>query len=260
MLIDPFTVGAQIVNFLLLVWVLRRVLYGPVLRVMREREARVRGELEEAQRLREEAEGERERHQQQVAAFAGEQQARQTAARAEIETWRREQLEIARQEVDARRERWQQALAVEQHAAAGELRRRVGHEVLSLTRRALGDLADATLEERIVSRFVERLRGMPSDERARLLAAARDDGRRVHVRTAHALPDADRVRLGQAIDDALGAEVTSIFETSADLSAGIDLRAGGLKVAWSVSEYLASLEERLGEAFGDRPAGVDERA
>lgn len=260
MLIDPFTVGAQIVNFLLLVWVLRRVLYGPILHVMREREARVRDELDEARRLREEAEGERERHQQQVAAFAAEQQARQTAVRAEIETWRHEQMEIARQEADARRARWHRAFAAEQRAAAGELRRRVGHEVLSLTRRALGELADATLEERMVSRFVERLREMPADERARLLAAAREDGRRVHVRTAHALPDADRVRLGQAIDEALGAELTSIVETSADLSAGIDLRAGGLKVAWSVDEYLASLEERLGEAFGDRPAGDDERA
>jgi F-type H+-transporting ATPase subunit b len=56
MLIDPFTVGAQILNFLILVWLLRRLLYGPITRVMAEREARIRAEMDEASRLREEAE------------------------------------------------------------------------------------------------------------------------------------------------------------------------------------------------------------
>jgi F-type H+-transporting ATPase subunit b len=31
MLIDWFTVGAQVLNFLILVWLLKRFLYGPIL-------------------------------------------------------------------------------------------------------------------------------------------------------------------------------------------------------------------------------------
>ena len=51
MLIDPFVVIAQLVNFAILVWLLKRFLYGPITRVMAAREERIRAETEEAHRL-----------------------------------------------------------------------------------------------------------------------------------------------------------------------------------------------------------------
>jgi F-type H+-transporting ATPase subunit b len=259
MLLDPFTVAAQVLNFLILVWLLRRILYGPVTRAMNEREERLRREAEAARRLREEAEAAQARHRAEVAAFEAEREARLAQARAEVETWRREQMEAAREEVEARRRRWQEALAREKTAVVRDLRDRVGHELLAVTGRALRDLADSELEERALARFVERLGALDAAERQRLLAAARDDGGRVRLRTAHPLAEDDRTRLGEAVSKALGAEVAADFETAPDLGCGAELRAGGLKVAWTLTEYLRWLEERLAAAFGDASAGGDGR-
>ena len=253
MLIDTFTIGAQIVNFLILVWLLRRVLYGPVTRAMHARDARVRAELDDARRLRAEADSERAKLQEELAAFTADQNARLAAARAEVEGWRQQQMEAARLEVDARRERWQDALAQEQQAIIGTARRRVGHEILSLTRQALSDLADSDIEERVIARFLDRLGQLPAAERDRLRAAAHDDGRRIHLRTSHGLDDDGRKQLSEAVGAALGAQLDTSFEIAPDLGGGVELRAGGLKVAWSLNEYLASLEERLASAFDDLP-------
>jgi F-type H+-transporting ATPase subunit b len=251
MLTDPFTVGAQILNFLILVWLLRRLLYGPITRVMAERDARIRAEMDEARRLREEATAEGERHRALVAAFEAEREVRLAEARQELEAWRHAHKQEVRAEVEALRQRWQEALQQEKRAFLHELRRRAGREILAVTRRALGDLADAGVEARIVSRFIEQLGGIAPADREALTAAALADGQRVHVRTAFALPDAEEARVTDAIGATLGPGLTVAVDTTADLVGGVELRAGGLKVAWTIDDYLNSLDEALAEAFGE---------
>ena len=261
MLTDPFTVGIQILNFLILVWLLRRLLYGPITRVMAERDARIQAQMEEARRLREEAIAEGERHQALVAAFESERDARLAAAREELQTWRHTHMQEVRAEVEGLRQRWQEALQQEKRAFVDELRRRAGREILAVTRSALRDLADVAVEARIVSHFLDQLREIPPADRNALAAAALADGRQVHLHTAFALPDTEQARVTEAVGATLGPDLAVTTETAADLVGGIELRAGGLKVAWSIDDYLNSLEEALTEAFGaDQKAGDDGEA
>ena len=51
--IDPVKLGIQAFNFLLLLFILQRVAYKPLLRIMDARSARIRADLDEARRLRE---------------------------------------------------------------------------------------------------------------------------------------------------------------------------------------------------------------
>ena len=55
MLIDWFTVGAQALNFLILVWLLKRFLYKPILHAIDEREKRIAKELADADAKKAEA-------------------------------------------------------------------------------------------------------------------------------------------------------------------------------------------------------------
>ena len=55
MTFDLFTLVAQIVNFVVLLVLLRVFLYGPVRRVMQRREQRIAEDREAARRAREEA-------------------------------------------------------------------------------------------------------------------------------------------------------------------------------------------------------------
>jgi F-type H+-transporting ATPase subunit b len=55
MLIDWFTVAAQAVNFLILVWLLKRFLYKPVLAAIDEREKRIATLIQDAEKKKAEA-------------------------------------------------------------------------------------------------------------------------------------------------------------------------------------------------------------
>ena len=60
MLIDWFTVGAQVLNFLILVWLLKRFLYKPILDAIDAREERIAAELADADAKKAEAQKERD--------------------------------------------------------------------------------------------------------------------------------------------------------------------------------------------------------
>ena len=63
MLIDWFTVSAQVVNFLILVWLMKRFLYKPILHAIDAREQRIAKKIADADAKRAEAEKEREQWQ-----------------------------------------------------------------------------------------------------------------------------------------------------------------------------------------------------
>lgn len=50
--LDPFLLGAQIVNFLIVFYLLKRLLYKPVLTMLKNREARIREGLEKTEEAR----------------------------------------------------------------------------------------------------------------------------------------------------------------------------------------------------------------
>jgi F-type H+-transporting ATPase subunit b len=69
MLIDWFTIVAQVINFLILVWLLKRYLYKPILNAIDEREKRIAKELADADAKKAEAKAERDGFQHKNEAF-----------------------------------------------------------------------------------------------------------------------------------------------------------------------------------------------
>jgi len=111
----------------------------------------------------------------------------------------------------------------------------------------LTDLAGTQLEERMVDVFAGRLRELDEAEKQRLTSALKASPNPVIIRTAFDLPPAQRASTEAAIKATLGAETPVQFGTAPDLISGIELTANGQKVAWSIADYLASLEKGVEE-------------
>jgi F-type H+-transporting ATPase subunit b len=250
MLIDWFTVGAQVVNLLILVWLLRRFLYGPITRAMEQRQRGIDEELAAAERSRTDAAAERERLRAETERFAAEREVRTRELRDELEGTRRSQLADARAEVDELQARWRESVEREREGFLLELRQRSGQQVVEVARQALRDLADEPLEGRVITRFLARLAALDLDQRATLLEGARSNGGRVHLRTAFEVPEPLRAQLVTAVGATLGPEYDVRFEVVPTLLGGIELRAGGQAVAWTFDEYLETLEATIAEALG----------
>jgi len=252
MQIDWFTVGAQIVNFLVLVYLLKRFLYGPILRAMDRREERVTGRLREADAREEAAEQEAERCRRKEQGLETARRERLEEAREQAEARRKELLEQARDEVEQLRVRWRDELEREKQALAGELRGEVAGFVGRALRATLDDLADGSLEERMVSVFVERLGKLDEPARAELREAVAEADEPPRVVTSFGLPEGQRERVLEALAGVLGEGVEVSFAESADLVCGIELRTPGTRLAWSVDGYVGDLEERIAESLRER--------
>lgn len=247
MLIDWFTVLAQALNFLILVWLMKRFLYKPILHAIDEREKRIAAELADAEAKKAEAHKERDEFRLKNEEFDQERAAllRRVTDEAHIE--RQRLLEEARKEIDALTARQQERLRNDAHTVTQSLSRRAQQEVFAIARKALMDLAATSLEERLCEVFTRRLREMDGHVKEGLVAALKTTSDPAVVRTTTDLPAEQRAVVQHALNQTFSAEVPVRFETAPDLVSGIEFTTHGQKIGWSIAEYLASLEKVVNE-------------
>lgn len=242
--IDWFTTAAQIINFLVLVWLLKRFLYKPVIDAMDAREKRIAGQLEQAEVREAEAHAEAKNLREERDTLARQEEARLAELERELAEERKRLLEEARQEVALAKQEWLEALEHDQAELLREFRARAEERLFGILRHVLAEVADADLEERVIAVFLERLSSIEEVER-RALVPAGDGAPHVHVRTAFELDESQRDRLQAQITRCLAPDLELDFGIDEHLLAGIELRLDGRKFGWGLSEYLDGLEEEL---------------
>lgn len=253
MLIDWFTVGAQVLNFLILVWLMKRFLYQPILHAIDEREKRIVAELSDADTKRAQAQKERDAFREKNEAF--EQQRAELLRQATLDAKAEGQwlLEEARQVADRLTEKRQETLRNEVHHINQAIRRRTQQEVFAITRQALTDLAATSLEERLCEVFTRRLREMDAQTKQGLSEALKTAFEPSLVRSAFDLSVEQRALIQHALNETFSADVNIRFETAPDLISGIELTTvSGQKLAWSISEYLLSLEKVVDDLLEEK--------
>lgn len=247
MLIDWFTVGAQVVNFLVLVWLMKRFLYKPILDAIDARERRIAGELADAERMKAEAGKEREEFERRKEALEHSREKVLAAARDEARDERQNLLSQARGEAEALRARQNEALKRERVCLLDEISRRTRDETFAIVRKTLADLAGAGLDERASLVFAERLRTLDGLSRSELASDAESGPLR--VRSAFELSDASRAVVRAALDEILGGCGEVRFETGPDLIGGIEVLSANRRISWSIEEYLAQMQRGMDELF-----------
>ncbi|MEO5719584.1 MAG: F0F1 ATP synthase subunit delta [Chthoniobacterales bacterium] len=247
MLIDWFTVGAQALNFLILVWLLKRFLYKPILNAIDTREKRIAAELADADAKKAEAKKERDEFQHKNEEFDQQRAALLTKATEEAKAERQRLLDEARKAADALSAKRGETLRSDAQHLSEAISRKTQEEVFAITRKALADLATTSLEAQMTEIFTRRLRAIDAKAKASLTEAIKSASEPAVVRSAFALPAEQQAAIQKALNETFSAEIKVRFETAPDLVSGIELTANGQKVAWSIAEYLTRLETGVDE-------------
>lgn len=245
MLIDWFTVGAQVLNFVVLVWLMKRFLYQPVLDAIAAREKRIADQIANAAAKEAQAQAERQIFQEKNTAF-DQQRAdllRQSTAQATAEGLRLAQE--AQKTAEALAAQRQQSLAIQASHLQQLIAGRAAHQVFAVARKTLAELANVDLEERMVEVFTQRLGALAAPAKEQLAAALQHSAEPALVRSCFALPAEQQTAIRQAIQQTFSTDVPLHFETAADAVCGIELRADGQKLAWTIDEYLRDLEHNV---------------
>lgn len=258
MLIDWFTVIAQLINFLVLVWLLKHFLYRPILNTIDAREKRIADELADADSKRAEAEQQREAFQQKNTEFDQQRTAQMNKVGEEAKVERTRLLEEVRQESDALRSKLELALKNEQLSLKDSLSQRAREEVFAIVRKALSDMAGTSLEASMADVFVKRLDALADAEKATLQAAFQELTEALIVHTAFDLPKKQSIQITKALHGLLGDGVVIEFATDAHLISGIEINSHGQKIGWSIADYLTTLTKRVNDVMLSHNAVQDQ--
>ena len=247
MLIDWFTVAAQTLNFLILVWLMKRFLYKPILDAIDTREKGVAKELADADAKKTEAQKDRDDFRHKNEAFDRERAALLCKATDEAEAERLRLMDASGKAADALTARRKETLASDARSLDLTIREWTQREVFAIARKALTDLATASLEERLGDVFTRRLREMTEPAKAGLGDALKTATEPAVVRSAFDLPEAQRAVIQNALNQTFAADIRLRFETAPDVVSGIELSANGQKLGWSIGGYLTALEKGVGD-------------
>jgi F-type H+-transporting ATPase subunit b len=255
MLFDWFTVAAQVINFLILVWLLKRFLYKPVLNAIDEREKRIAAQLQDAEKKKADALKEQADFQHKNEEIDHQRVALLADATNAAKTEREKLIAAARQDAEALRTKLEKA----NHDEFESLNKAVGtlaqKEAISIARKTLTDLAGVNLEQSMVETFARRLQSLDDKSRAQFQELLRVSQAPV-VRSAFQLSDPQKATITDALKLFIGEGTKITFETKPELIAGIELIANGQKIAWSISDYLGDLSDALGALLESKSSPV----
>lgn len=250
MQIDWITVVAQAINFLVLVWLLRRFLYRPILDAMATRERRIAERLAQANEREQAAAAREAEYAERLARFERESGERHAEVEREAAEEKAQLLDAARRAAADAESGWREGLAREKREFAATLRESLGAAIGLAASRCVAELADANLHARAIERFVARLASL--DEPLRRALAGAD---RLVLVTASALDDEARAGLERSVREALAGNPVLRFEHDPQLVLGVELRSADTRVAWSAADYLDEAERQIDQRIEAAQAG-----
>lgn len=245
MLIDWFTVVAQLINFVILLVALKVLLFDRIVQAMEERRDRIEARRREADESRTEADEEAERLRRQRREIENEKSEILNEARREAEKRREELLDEARSEVDRQEQRWLDALHRKQDRLARHLQQSAGERIVDSTRRVLTDLADADLEDAVVAGFVKNVESLGEDERDSVAESLRSSDGAVLIRTGFELSEGRRDSVRDALRSLGAKDLDFEWERDSEILAGIQVETEVARIGWTIDGYLDELLEEF---------------
>ncbi|MEW6519343.1 MAG: F0F1 ATP synthase subunit delta [Thermodesulfobacteriota bacterium] len=245
MVIDWFTLCAQIINFLILVWLLKKVLYQPVLNAMAAREAKIAARLRDAEEKAALAEQEREKFldlQQRLQSSAAAEMQRATK---EADQFRDELIDSVHREIEQNRSQWLATLAREKESFLKETSLSMARGFHKLARNTLRDLAGDDLEKRVLTVFLSELGKLSPQDNEQISRHIAATGDQAIVTSAFALSAALQEEIDRRLAFLWGEHQRSLFVVDESLLAGIHIEIAGKKIQWDAGCYLARFEKEL---------------
>ncbi len=216
----------EIINFLVLIWILKRFFYKPVLNVIARRRAGIEKTLEDAQALHNEAKALQKQYENRLADWDQEQQAARKTLDEEIQIERERQLSALQTTLAEEREK---ARFVAQRQLEAS---RLHNEKKALTQGAqfaaklLTAVSGPELERRLIDLCLNELASLPTEQLNKLQATSGKSSDHIIVTSAHPLDSDTRQTLEHALHKTTAISGPVHYEQDKALMAGIRINVG----------------------------------
>lgn len=241
--LDWTTFILEIINFLVLVWILQRFLYRPVMNVVAQRRSTISQSLQEAQATQQQATELKTQYENRLMDWQKEREAARKQLGDEIEAERQKLMAQLQSELTEQRRKEQVLAARRDENLLREARQQAQLLSEQFAAKLLSRVAGPAVEGRLLEMLLEDLASLPEEQRKSLAAAQRDNQAPPQVISAFPLNDAQRQNLSAALQKTLETAIGCEFHEDPAVVAGISIHIG--------AHYLqANLKEEL-RFFGD---------
>jgi F-type H+-transporting ATPase subunit b len=233
----------EAVNFLVLVWLLKRFLYRPILAVVDRRRAESEKVLVDAEARRREAEALKTEYEARLTEAARQRDLALARLDEEIAAERTRRLDAVIAEADADRQRRQTLAARDAGEREAALERQAMAVAARFAGRLLDRLAGPELEAKLVDLMLDDLAAATPDRLEIMRAALQEAGANVDVASAHPLDDARRSAIATALAGIAGRPLQPAFRQDSALTAGLRISAGSWVLMANLRDELAFFSE-----------------
>lgn len=237
---DWTTFLLEVINFLVLVWLLKHFFYRPVLNILDARQERVRAEVAHAEQLQQEAEALKTQYEARLADWNKEREQARQQLEQELTQLKSASTENLKQSLidEEAKSRVRGAAITASHEA--ELVRQAASEAYENAAAMLRRLATPELTASIVRMFQEDMKvlSLPEQEALRKAAQALEGDMKVEVSSAHALDDKDLSSISQSLSEVTGHPMRVIFKLDPELIAGLRVTVGECLLHANLAEEL----------------------
>jgi F-type H+-transporting ATPase subunit b len=231
----------EALNFVVLAYVLHRLLYRPLREAIDKRRAANAGAQAAAAKAREEAETLQQQLREQLAGAERQRQELIHHARTQAEAERQKLLAEAERTAQRRQEEVRQALDREREETLKSVRQEVITQAIDLARRLLGEASERTLHQQLALRLALTLEQLPESERQPLRASYQSDDGPV-LETAQDLDASVLEQLTRAISGIVGQPIALAVHQRPALLGGVRLRLTGHVWDASLAGQVASAD------------------
>jgi F-type H+-transporting ATPase subunit b len=234
---DWFTIIAQIVNFTILIFLLHRLLFKRVTRAMDKRREKISSEQKEAAQKLDQAKELKQKYYDKLNEFEQLKQKNLEQAEQEAEERKKEILDQAKEKIEKKKKEWQKQLESEEKAIIENLFEKSARLAFAASEKALGEIADADMEDKSIEKFIEKIEQSDIDTQAENAA----------IESAHKIDDDGRKKIEDALQDVFNKRIDVEYSVDKSLISGIRIIAGDKKISWNIRDYLAGMQSEINE-------------
>lgn len=246
MQIDWFTVGAQVVNFLILVFLLKRFLYQPVIKAMERREQALALSKQQAEDAVAAVAEQATIYQQKLLEIEQQKEELLVEARQNAEKEKERLLQQLRVDISETDRRWRAEIDREKAVFLADARQIMAREIIQLLRKVLEDLANADLQQQMVKLFLQKLLNLSDTEKQKLKAALKGlASASLKLASSFEISLSQQLQIIEAIKQQVSIEIELQTEIDPDLICGLVLRVPGGELEWNINSYLSEIEGNL---------------
>jgi F-type H+-transporting ATPase subunit b len=257
---DWFTFVSQIINFLILIWLLQRFLFKPINKAMAVREQKIISELEEARQTKLDAEQQEQELKNRLNQFEEQKDELLGDARRHVEEKRKQWLDDLRAEMMEVRNRWEEALETEKKLFLDQLSKETAAKIIDLIERVLQDLSERNLEEQTVDYFCERLEQLTEEKKQQLQKNIQaQQVNKVEINSSFPFTGDQKHKLTNLLRQVTQTELEIAFKKSDELGFGMEIHLKGWSMTWNLARYIEQLAKEI-DQFLVEQSTIDQAA